>query len=155
MTPQIVLRPAGSGGMCASILAELPEWFGLPQSNANYARLADENPAWIALANGEAAAIMLLKPHFDTAVEIELLAVRPRLHHAGIGRALVGRADAFAAERGAAYLTVKTRGPSKPYEPYERTRAFYQAVGFVALEEFTELWDAENPALLMVRPVRP
>ena len=155
MTTQITFRPAGSGAVCASILAELPEWFGLPQSNASYARLADDGPAWIAEVDGEAAGLMVLKPHFDTAVEIELMAVRPGRHRSGLGRALVDQANAVAADRGALYLTVKTRGPSKPYEPYERTRAFYQAMGFVALEEFAELWDAENPALFMVRPVRP
>ena len=48
MTTEIILRPAGSGAVCASILAELPQWFGLAESNANYARLAEEGPAWIA-----------------------------------------------------------------------------------------------------------
>jgi hypothetical protein len=26
-------------------------------------------------------------------------------------------------------------------------------MGFVALEEFLDLWDAENPALMMAKPV--
>jgi hypothetical protein len=48
---------------------------------------------------------------------------------------------------------VKTRGPSLPYEPYERTRAFYLAMGFTPLEEFTEIWGPENPCLFMVKAV--
>jgi len=48
---------------------------------------------------------------------------------------------------------VKTRGPSAPDEPYGRTRAFYRAMGFAALEEFTEIWGPENPALLMAKSV--
>ncbi|MFI4936032.1 MAG: GNAT family N-acetyltransferase [Caulobacterales bacterium] len=153
MTIDIVLRPTGSGAACQSILAELADWFGLPQSNAEYARHAEEGPAFLVETDGQAAAIMILKPHFEDTVEIYLLAVRLGRHRRGLGKALIARADAFAAERGARYLTVKTHGPSAPYEPYARTRAFYRATGFAALEEFTELWGPENPALLMVRPV--
>lgn len=34
---------------------------------------------------------------------------------------------------------------------YERTRAFYQAVGFMRLEGFPELWDPDDPCLLMIK----
>jgi len=152
---EITLSRSGAGAACASILSELPDWFGIPASNAEYARKADEGPAFLVEEDGLTVAIMLLKSHFDTAVEIELLAVRPGRHRSGLGRALVARAQAFAADRGAAYLTVKTLGPSADYEPYERTRAFYAALGFQPLEEFLEVWGPENPTLLMVRPVGP
>jgi len=89
MTYDITLRPAGSGADCASILAEIPEWFGMPQSNANYARLAEEGPAYVVEVDGRAEGLMILKPHFDSAVEIYFLAVRPGRHRKGIGRALV------------------------------------------------------------------
>jgi hypothetical protein len=51
------------------------------------------------------------------------------------------------------FLQVKTRGPSKPDEGYDKTRAFYLAYGFRPLEEFPLLWDADNPALLMVKTI--
>ena len=144
-------REFGAGAICRSILDQLPQWFGMPQSNADYARLAEEGPAWLAVEDGEVVGVMLLKPHFESTVEIYLLAVVLARHRAGVGRALVAHAEAWARGRGATFLTVKTRGPSKPYEPYERTRAFYEALGFVALEEFTEFWDPENPALMMAK----
>ena len=140
---------SGSGAVCQSILAGLPEWFGIPASNAAYARLAEEGPAWTASADGEPQGIMVLKAHFATTIEIELLAVRRDRHRSGVGRALVAAAESHARAHGARFLTVKTRGPSLPYEPYERTRTFYEAVGFTALEEFIEIWGPENPALLM------
>ncbi|MFI4974627.1 MAG: GNAT family N-acetyltransferase [Caulobacterales bacterium] len=151
MTITIRRWTSGAGAICKSILDQLPEWFGQPESNANYAQLAEHGPAWLAVADGEAGAIMLLKPHFESAVEIYLLAVRPDRHRSGLGRALIDRAEAFAAESDARFLTVKTLGPSDPYEPYERTRAFYRAMGFVALEEFLELWGPENPTLFMAK----
>ena len=51
---------------------------------------------------------------------------------------------------GIEYLQVKTLGPSRPDAGYERTRGFYEARGFVALEELHDLWDA-NPCLLLVK----
>jgi ribosomal protein S18 acetylase RimI-like enzyme len=158
MAEEFIFEVAGAGGACASILAELPQWFGRPESNAAYAALAQEGLSFVALADGEAEAVMLLKHHGGDATEIYLLAVSPALHRGGLGRALVERACAIAAARDARYVTAKTLGPSADYEPYEGTRTFWRAMGFVALEEFTEIWGPGSPALFMVRrldaPVR-
>ena len=45
---------------------------------------------------------------------------------------------------------MKTLGPSHLDPGYERTRCFYEAQGFVPLEELHDLWD-ENPCLLLVK----
>jgi GNAT superfamily N-acetyltransferase len=153
MSLSIEHRPAGSGAICRTILAGLPEWFGLPASNAEYENLAEAGPAVVALEDGEPVGLMLLKDHFGETLEIYFLAVRRDRHRAGVGRALVEQAEAAAAAAGARFLSVKTRGPSKPYAPYERTRRFYQGMGFTALEEFPDLWDPENPALFMAKTV--
>jgi ribosomal protein S18 acetylase RimI-like enzyme len=153
MTLSIEHRPAGSGAICRQMLAGLPEWFGLPASNVDYENLAETGPAWLALDDGEPLGLMLLKDHFGETLEIYFLAVRRDRHRTGAGRALVEHAEADAAAAGARFLSVKTRGPSKPYKPYERTRGFYQAMGFAALEEFPDLWDPENPALFMAKAV--
>src|SRR5207253_1694292 len=42
-----------------------------------------------------------------------------------------------------------------PSRGYDATRAFYEAVGFVALEELHGLWDEDNPAVILVKDVRP
>ena len=151
MTLKIVRRPAGAE--CASILAELPEWFGLPQSNADYAKLAETEGAWLAEDTGQTLGIMMLVDHGFSALDTHLLAVRPQAHRRGLGRTLIRHACDAARKLGKPYLTVKTRGPSKPYEPYERTRAFYLAAGFVPLEEFDAIWGPENPCLIMIMPV--
>jgi len=51
---------------------------------------------------------------------------------------------------GCQVLQVKTLGPSHPDSRYALTRAFYQAVGFIPLEETHDLWP-ENPCLLMIK----
>jgi GNAT superfamily N-acetyltransferase len=151
MTLKIVRRAAGAE--CFSVLAELPAWFGIPQSNAGYAEVAEREQAWVAEDAGDTLGLMVLIDHGFCAIDVHLLAVRPHAHRRGVGKALIGQARAVTQELGKPYLTVKTQGPSAQYEPYERTRAFYDAVGFRPLEEFTTIWGPENPCLIMIMPV--
>jgi GNAT superfamily N-acetyltransferase len=152
MTITIERRLAGSGAICQAILAGLPGWFGLPESNAAYAGEAQNGPTWIASEADDPLGLMILKPHF-AALEIHLLAVRADRRGQGLGRRLVAAAEAEARRRGARFVTVKTRGPSRPSSHYAETRAFYDAVGFWPIEEIDEIWGPENPCLYMVRPL--
>lgn len=79
------------------------------------------------------------------------MGVRPQSHHQGIGRALISHAEGWLLERHVKYLQVKTLGPSHPDPGYAATRAFYLAVGFRPLEELKQIWDENNPCLLMVK----
>jgi len=151
MTLKIVRRAAGAE--CASILAELPDWFGIPESNAAYAKIAERGLTWVLEEAGDTLGLMVLIDQGFSAIDIHLLAVRPHAHRQGVGRSLVRHARAVGQALGKAYLTVKTPGPSQDNEPYERTRAFYDAVGFRPLEEFTTIWGPENPFLMMIMPV--
>ena len=77
------------------------------------------------------------------------MGVLPRWHRHGIGRALLTRAEAYV--RGRRFLTVKTLAPSHPDENYRATRRFYEAMGFLPLEELPELWGPQNPCLVMIK----
>jgi GNAT superfamily N-acetyltransferase len=70
--------------------------------------------------------------------EIYWLAVTPARHRQGLGGALAWAASEAARAGGAKYLFVGTLHPDDPYEPYRRTREFYQAMGFayVLQEQF-------------------
>lgn len=81
------------------------------------------------------------------------MAVRPEHHRRGIGRALLRHAERTLAADGVEFLQVKTLAPSKADAGYDKTRAFYLAYGFRPLEEFQDLWDAENPALQMIKVI--
>jgi N-acetylglutamate synthase-like GNAT family acetyltransferase len=152
MTLNIVRRPAGAD--CASIIVDLPEWFGLPEMNAAYAERADGDQTWVAERGGDTIGVMTLADPGFSAIEIHFLAVRRRAHRQAVGTALVMKAFAEARGLGRSYLTVKTLGPSRASEPYARTRAFYRAVGFEPLEEFTTVWP-NAPCLLMAMAVPP
>jgi GNAT superfamily N-acetyltransferase len=147
-------RAVGSGAICRSILATIPDWFGLPASNAEYERLAETGPAVVALdAAGEPVGLMLLKRHFDTALEVYFIAVERGRHRQGAGRALMDHAERIACAEGRRFVQVKTQGPSAGYEPYERTRRFYEALGYAAIEELDIGWGPENPTLIMVKAI--
>lgn len=150
---EIEHRQGGCGRLCEDVLSTLPEWFGIAESNAAYAADAETLPVFVAREGGADAGLMILKAHFATTLEIHFLAVRRDLRGRGLGRALARAAAAEAQRDGRHMLTVKTRGPSAPYAPYEETRAFYEACGFMPLEEFTEIWGPENPCLVMAKPL--
>jgi GNAT superfamily N-acetyltransferase len=137
----------------ARILAELPEWFGRPDSNAGYVAEAAHLPTVAAVEGDDAVGVCLLREHNPECVEIELLAVTRGRHRAGIGRLLLGVVEDDLRARGVRLLEVKTRGPSGESEPYARTRAFYGALGFLPLEERSDIWGPEDPCLIMVKPL--
>jgi coenzyme F420-0:L-glutamate ligase/coenzyme F420-1:gamma-L-glutamate ligase len=83
------------------------------------------------------------------------MGVRREHHRRGLGRALVAAAEAWCRAHGIRYLHVKTLGPSRESRGYAATRAFYEALGFVALEELHGLWANDNPALVLVKDVGP
>ena len=56
-----------------------------------------------------------------------------------------------ARSQGAHWFHVKTLSPRDPDENYEKTRAFYAAMGFEPLEEIVEVWGPDNPCLLLVK----
>ena len=133
------------------LLGELPEWFGIPEANAAYVESARVLPSYAACVSEEVVGICMVRHHNPQAAEIDLLAVAPARHRAGIGRQLLARVERDLRADGVVMLQVKTLGPSDDYEPYLRTRAFYVSVGFVPLEERTDIWGPDNPCLISVK----
>jgi N-acetylglutamate synthase-like GNAT family acetyltransferase len=133
------------------ILDTLPEWFGLPESNADYVDKARTLTNVVARDGDDVVGICLLRTHNASSVEIDLLAVPADLHRRGIGRRIVEHVARDLVAGGVRLLHLKTFGPSIPNEPYERTRAFYESMGFVPMEERVDIWDASNPCLFLVK----
>lgn len=133
-----------------TILMELSEWFGLPESTEEYIKSCGELPFWAASINGETAGFLAMKRTGPAAAEIYVMGVRKRYQRTGIGRALLQACEAYARENGYLYMQVKTvkRGC---YDCYDRTNDFYRALGFQELECIPELWDSWNPCQIYIR----
>jgi len=64
---------------------------------------------------------------------------------------LISRAEHYLNARDVHFFTVKTLSPSHPDPGYGETRKFYEAMGFVPIEEFPTLWNIQNPAIMMAK----
>jgi ribosomal protein S18 acetylase RimI-like enzyme len=113
-----------------ALTARLPQWFAQAESNRHYAEQAEKLEAWIARLDGQAVGMLLLKNHSATSAEIYWLGVDPSYHRQGIGRALIDALEHRLREEKARFLFVTTLHPDVDYEPYQRTRSFYESMGF-------------------------
>ncbi len=139
---------------CEPVLRSLPEWFGIEEALVQYLDDLEKLPTFLATAGDRIVGFLTILLRSEYVAEILVMGVRPEAHRSGVGRALVQHAAAYARDCGAEYLYVKTLGPSHPDPGYARTRAFYAAMGFRLLEEFTQIWDERNPCLLMIKSLR-
>lgn len=145
----------GQAAVCEPILRALPNWFGIESALRNYVAEIDGLPTLIAKVDGEVAGFLTIKQHSAYAAEVYVMGLRPGYHRQGLGRALMQAAEAHLAAQGVEYLQVKTLSPAVEDEHYAHTRAFYVAMGFRPLEEFKQLWDENNPCLLMIKYLHP
>ncbi|MGP1397919.1 MAG: N-acetyltransferase family protein [Inquilinaceae bacterium] len=153
MTWKIESVSTGRQMICRHVLAGLPEWFGIPEAVEAYASAADGLPMLVCrTADGSAIGFASMRHHTPFATEIGVMGVERTWHRRGVGRALVEAAAQRAEREGTLFLTAKTVGPSNPDPSYAATRRFYEALGFLPIEEFTTVWDG-NPCLLMLRPL--
>jgi GNAT superfamily N-acetyltransferase len=89
----------------------------------------------------------------EDALELHVMGVLPAWRRRGAGRALVERAAAWARAEGYSLLHVKTLAPEHPDPGYAETRAFYRSLGFRPLEVLPQVWEPDDPCLLLVRPL--
>ena len=147
-----ITDPAERSRIAEAVIRDLPDWFGIEEATRQYIEDAAQLPT---LAVEPDLGFLCLKQHAPRAAEVYVMGVRRGQHRRGMGRALVAEAERWCRAHGIRYLQVKTLGPSRPDPGYDATRAFYEAVGFVALEELHGLWSHDNPALILVKDVGP
>lgn len=137
--------------ICVPILRSLPAWFGIEEAITRYSTDIDHLPTMLAYEKVHVVGFVSLKQHTPYSAEVYVMGVLPASHRKGIGRALIKQSEEWLKKRDIEYLQVKTLGPSHPDHSYAKTRAFYEAMGFKPLEEFTQIWDEHNPCLIMVK----
>lgn len=153
MTTTIQPPVPGLGEQVERVLRTLPAWFGIESALQEYVADAARLPTLTALdsESGEVIGVLMLNQHFPHAAEVHVVGILPAWHRQGIGRLLQTHAEAWLRTRNVQYLQVKTVGPSSDDPNYAMTRRFYEAMGFVALEEIKTLWSERNPCLIMIK----
>jgi GNAT superfamily N-acetyltransferase len=137
-------------GAVGEILASVPEWFGIPEANASYVEDSRALASYLAVDGDEVVGVALLSEHFERARELHLIAVRRDRHRQGVGRALLEAVEDDLRAAGVSLLEVHTVGPSREDQGYARTREFYLAQGFVAMNELQRI-DWDGPTLILVK----
>jgi len=144
----------GRGTICREVLESLPEWLGIPASIESYVAAADELPMLACFEPaGEVVDFVPVKTHTAYAAEVYVMGVKRPWHRRGIGRALIEAVAEFLISQGIRFLTVKALSPSNDDPNYARTRLFYEALGFLPIEEFPTLCGPENLCIFMLRPI--
>lgn len=134
------------------VLKKLPEWFGNEQALDEYADTVKELPYWAALnKENKCIGFFSVKIHYGHTGDIYVCGVLPRYQRDGIGKSLYNLAEVYLIQNGCKYVIVKTLSDMVNYKPYAFTRDFYKRVGFEPLVTLTEMWDDENPCLIMIK----
>ncbi len=141
--------------ICGSILHELPDWFGVPESIDRYIAEVAELPFYTADTDGITVGFLCIRPTSKAAAEIHVMGILKEYHRLGIGKALLLTCFDWCQDNGFTFLQVKTLSASHPDKSYADTRKFYRAMGFQELECIPEIWGEENPCQIMVMSIQP
>lgn len=135
-----------------NILRGLPKWFGNEKNIDLYTTSVAKLPYWIAVnQEGHCVGFISVKIHYGHTGDIYVCGILPEYHNKGIGKKLFASAEEYFVNNGCRYIIVKTLSEIAKYEPYERTIKFYLNIGFEPLITLTEMWDEENPCLIMIK----
>lgn len=138
---------------CRKVLQALPEWFALESYIESYVVDTERYETFGAYDSNRAlVGFVTLKSHNQFTNEIHVMAVLPEHHGRGVGSMLVSCAEQRSREQGFELLEVKTLGPSRSDQNFDKTRTFYLKCGFLPVEELQGVWP-DNPCLIMVMPL--
>ena len=153
MIVKIITDPDKKENICRSILADLPEWFGIPEATESYCLGVRDKTFLVASENDQIFGFISIVEHNEYTSEIYVIGVYKRYRNNGVGSLLLKSIINMIILQNKQFLTVKTLDESRASIEYEETRKFYLAKGFIPLEVFPELWGAENPCLFLVKPL--
>ena len=141
---------------CVAIINGLPDFFTDDVPDKVRSDLRDHG-GWVIEDADGVAGFVIVERRGERAAEILWAAVAADRRGAGLGTRLVDHVlDELGAD-GVQIVEVKTLDPSADYAPYDATRAFWLARGFVQLDTIDPLpgWPPGNPAAILAAALAP
>jgi ribosomal protein S18 acetylase RimI-like enzyme len=135
------------------ILRKLPEWFGIEEALVEYVNTVNTYSYWAAFDKDKCVGFFSGKIHYNRTGDIYVCGIDPAYHGKGIGTLLYKEMEKHFAQKGCEYVIVKTLSETNPDTHYAKTRAFYKKMGFKELITLTEMWDENNPCLIMIKKI--
>jgi GNAT superfamily N-acetyltransferase len=154
----VLVRPARPGDVpaCQAIVRGLPDFF-TPDVPEKVAADLASHESWVVGDGDEVLGFAVVDRRSARAVEILWAAVAADRRGAGLGTRLI-EAVAPELEAGGVHLVeVKTLDASAGYAPYEATRGFWEARGFVQVDRIDPYprWQPGNPCAIYVAALAP
>jgi len=108
---------------------------------------------YVAMNMNEVVGFAAINHKNERVAEILWIAVELDYHRQGIGSALVDRVTNDLGSQGIRVLEVKTLAADAEYPPYEKTRRFYEKMGFMHLETIDPYpgWEPGSPCAIYVK----
>jgi GNAT superfamily N-acetyltransferase len=147
---------ARDAASCVEIVAGLPDFFTDDVPDKVQGDLRDHG-GWVIDEAGDVVGFVIVERRGARAAEILWAAVAADRRGAGLGARLIDHAlDELRAD-GVQIVEVKTLDRSADYAPYDATRAFWNARGFVQFDMIDPLpgWPPGNPAALLAVALAP
>ena len=141
---------------CAAIVAGLPDFFTDDVPDKARSDLRDHG-GWVIDDARGVVGFAIVQRRGTRAAEILWAAVAADRRGAGLGTRLVNHVlDELSAD-GVQIVEVKTLDPSASYAPYDATRAFWLARGFIQLDTIDPFpeWPQGNPAAILAVALAP
>ena len=141
---------AQDSATCVAIIDGLPDFFTDDVPDKVRSDLRDHG-GWVVDDAGGVVGFVIVERRGTRAAEILWAAVAADRRGAGLGTRLVNHVlDELSAD-GVQIVEVKTLDPSADYAPYDATRAFWLACGFVQFDTIDPLpgWPPGNPAAIL------
>jgi GNAT superfamily N-acetyltransferase len=136
--------------ICAEIISDLPEWFDA-NGQVDYPK-GVKGTLFLAYFNDEKPiGFISIQENNSFTSEIYVIGVLKEYQGKKIGRTLLEAVYAKLIKQKKKLLAVKTLDASAGYAPYDRTRSFYSANGFMPIDCYPKIWNKENPCLIMVK----
>ena len=135
---------------CAEIVAVLDDYFteDVPDKVRDDLRA---HGGWVVGDAGDVAGFAIVERRGPRAAEILWAAVAAERRGAGLGKQLIDHVLDELGAAGVQIVEVKTLDPSADYPPYDATRAFWLARGFIQIDMIDPLpdWPPGNPAAIL------
>jgi GNAT superfamily N-acetyltransferase len=141
---------------CAAIVTGLPDFFTDDVPDKVRSDLHDHG-GWVIDDGGDVVGFAVVQRRGRSAAEILWAAVATDRRGAGLGARLIDHVlDELGAD-GVQIVEVKSLDPSAGYAPYDATRAFWLARGFIQLDTIDPLpgWPPGNAAAILAVALAP
>lgn len=119
--------------LCRKIIADLPEYFGLPECNEEYAKGVRSRINFAIAEKENFIGLLSLDFPYPTNSNIYWMGILRKYQSMGLGQLLLNQAVAFAKGKSAKTMTVETLAPFESDANYRKTYEFYAKVGFKPL----------------------